>query len=129
MNNMIPFYTKKPIPPLYQLQKSLCNQDVIWQMHQDQERENFNLVSVRLANLNETNMILRLGLCNLLLFRNQTLLIINRPCKIYSFGIYGLIGLLHLFQRNVGLSNLNFLKVEHNFRDTINSKYIYIYHV
>ena len=118
INNLTPGYTKDPIPPLWQSQYSLRNQDVVGQILARTEKFQSSFYPNCLSESNNLDPEIRLA-PSVAAFKKKLLAIIRPPAK-PVFGIHDPIGLSHLIQLRVGLSKLNLHKFQHNFRDTLN---------
>ena len=118
LNNLTPLYTKVPIPPLHQSNYSLRNQDVIGQIRARTEKFQSSFYPNCISEWNQLDPEIRLA-PSIAVFKTKLLSIIRPPAK-SVFGIHDPIGLSYLSQIRVGLSNLNFHKFRHNFKDTVN---------
>ena len=118
VNNLSPEYTVDPIPSLYQSQYCLRKQDVIGQLKARTEKFKSSFNANCLSEWNKLQPELRHA-PSVAIFKKKLLSIICPPAK-SVFGIHDPKGLSYLTQLRVGLSELNFHKFKHNFRDTIN---------
>ena len=118
MNNLIPLYTKEPIPPLQQPNYSLRNQDAVGQIRARTEKFLSSFYPNCISEWNKLDPEIRLALSVAVL--KTKLLSRIRPSAKSVFGIHDPIGLSYLLQLRVGLSKLNFHKFKDNFRDTVN---------
>ena len=120
INNLIPLYTKKPIPPSHQSSYShqSSNQDAIGRIKARTEKFLSSFYPNCTSEWNALDPEIRLA-PSVAIFKTKLLSII-RPHAKPIFGIHDPTGLSHLSQIRVGLSRLNFHKFKHNFRDTVN---------
>ena len=118
LNNLSPEYAVDPIPPLYQSQYHLRDQDVIERLRAKTEKFKSSFYPNCLSEWNRLEPELRLA-PSVAVFKKKLFSIIRPPAK-SVLGIYDPKGLSYLTQLRVGLSKLNFHKFKHNFRDTIN---------
>ena len=118
INDLTPEYTRAPIPSLHQSQYCFRNQDVIGRIRARTEKFESSFYPNCLNEWNQLDPEIRLA-PSLSTFKTKLLTIIRPPAK-SVFGIHDPLGLSYLTQLRVGLSKLNCLKFNHNFRDTIN---------
>ena len=118
INNLLPEYTRDPVPQLQQSHYSLRNQDVIGQIRARTEKFKFSFYPNCLAEWNELDPEIRLA-PSVAIFKKRLISMIRPPAK-SVFGIHDPIGLSYLTQLRVGLSKLCFHKFKHNFKDSIN---------
>ena len=118
LNDLAPKYTTDPIPPLRQSRYSLRKQDAIGRIRTRTEKFQSTFYSHCLSEWNKLNPEIRLA-PSIASFKTKLLSKI-RPLPKPVFRIHDPTGLSYLTQLRVGLSELNFHKFKHNFRDTIN---------
>ena len=118
INNLLPEYTRDPVPQLQQSHYSLRNQDVIGQIRARTEKFKSSFYPNCLAEWNELDPEIRLA-PSVAIFKKRLISMIRPPAK-SVFGIHDPIGLSYLTQLRVGLSKLCFHKFKHNFKDSIN---------
>ena len=118
INDLTPWYTKEPIPPLQQPNYSLRNQDVIGQIRGRTEKSLSSFYPNCISEWNRLDPEIRLT-PSVGVFKTKLLSKICPSAK-SVFGIHDPIGLSYLLQIRVGLSKLNIHKFKHNFRDTVN---------
>ena len=119
INNLIPDYTRDPLPPLQQVQYSLRELTQLGKY--EQELKNINLVLILTACPSGTHLIPKLYCHLLLLFSRQRYYLRPAPLQNQYLGFMTRrAGRSHLTQLRLCLSKLNFHKFQHNLRDTIN---------
>ena len=118
MHKIIQECQTDPIPQLQQSQYSLHKQDVIGRIRARTERFQSSFYPSCLSDWNDLCPEIRLA-PTIAIFKKKLRSKI-RPQAKSVFGIHDPIGLSYLTQLRVGLSKLNFHKVKHNLRDTIN---------
>ena len=118
MNNLTHQYTTVPIPPQPQSRYSLHKQDAVGRIRMRTEKFQSSFYPHCLSEWNKLDPEIRL-LPSIAAFKT-TLLSKICPLPKSVFRMRDPTGLAYLTQHRVGLSELNFQKFKHNFRDTTN---------
>ncbi len=118
INNLMPDYTRDPIPQLNQPNYAFRNQPVVGQIRARTEKYKSSFFPDSLHEWSKLDPEIRES-SSISIFKNRLLSLIRPPSN-PVFGIYDPRGLSLLTQLRVGLSKLNFHKFRHNFSDTIN---------
>ena len=113
LNNLTSLYTKEPIPSSHQLNYFLRDRDAIIRIGARTETFQSTFYLNCNSEWNKLDPEIRLA-PSIGIFKKKLLSLIRLPAKSVS-GIYDPIGLSHLSQIRVGLSELNFHKFRHNF--------------
>ncbi len=116
MKNITPLYTKEPIPNRHEPSYFLRNQNVIGQIRARTEKFQSSFYPNCTSEWNKLDPDIRHA-PSIAVFKSKILSLV-RPSPKSVFGIHDPLGLSFLSQLRVGLSRLNFHKINHNFQDT-----------
>ena len=125
INNLMPEYTRDPIPEPQPAQSpntnALRNQDILGRISARTEKLKSGFYPNCQSEWNKLDHEIRL-LPSVDIFKKTLISKIRPPAK-STFGIHNSIGLSYQTQFRVGLSKLWYHKFKHNFGDSINPMY------
>ena len=119
INNLTPDYTREPVPPLHVTNHNLRYNPSVGQIRARTEKFKSSFYPHCLMEWNSLDPETRVSPS----VNNFKKLLTSkiRPSGKSVFGIYDRKGIAYLTQLRVGLSQLNFHKFQHNFKDTVDA--------